>query len=487
MVENKNAAKLQTLPEGPEVLSSELDEITLNKSQKTKGLIRCLLYSAIAFFVFFVSLTINGKSQIVFGFIYTSIADSLGKAGYWLLVAIIGGNLFANIYGKYIDKGKRFPKLYHYYGHDSWFSTLLYVLGFVYILIYAMDETIPGFHGTEVICGPATGDSVVPPVVMGVLWIILVGAFFMPMLLDYGAIEFVGALLEPLMRPLFKIPGKAALDATASFLSSSSLGVIITARLYHRQVYTQKEAVAIATNFSAVSIGFAYLVITTAGMEHMFLPIYLISFVLSFIMAAFMIRIPPISLKKNVYFNEVEQTEADRSQDAKFSKDIFARGTSRAIKRAYTAYPLGKSIKLSYMDSLSVVPKVITMLSAIGISAMILSQYTPFFTWLGYIFHPLLNLLQVPAVHEIAPSLPVGIAEMFLPVLLIANRVNEIPEATRFFICVVSMVQIIFFSETGTVMLSTKLPVKFHELVIIFFIRTIIAVFFAAAAMHILF
>lgn len=482
--ENQNT---KLIPTGPDISSAELDEISLNSKQKLSGSIRCIVYSAIAFFVFFVSLTINGKSQIVFGWIYNFFVNLLGTTGYWLLVLIIGGNLLANIYGKYIDKGKKHPKLFEYYKNDSWFITLLYALGFVYIVVYAMDKTIPGFTGPEIIVGPDTGDSVVPPIVMGVLWIISVGAFFMPMLLDYGAIEFVGALMEPLMRPVFKVPGKAALDATASFLSSSSLGVIITSRLYHRHVYTEKEAVTIATSFSAVSIGFAYLVISTAGMEQHFLPIYLISFLLAFLIEIILVRIPPISKKKDVFVDGRVQTEEERRQDAKFNKGIFARGVSRAIKRGYTAYPIGKSILRSFIDSMSVVPKVITMLSAIGISAMILAQYTPVFDWIGYIFQPLLKLLQVPDPASIAPSLPVGIAEMFLPVLIIANKINSIPEASRFFICVVSMVQIIFFSETGTVMLTTKLPVKFSELVILFFMRTLIAMPFAALAMHLMF
>ena len=86
----------------------------------------------------------------------------------------------------------------------------------------------------------------------------------MPFLLNYGVLEIIGVLLEPLMRPLFKVPGKAALDATASFVSSSSLGVLITNRLWKNNVYTEKEMVAIMPGFSAVSIGFAGLVIETA-------------------------------------------------------------------------------------------------------------------------------------------------------------------------------------------------------------------------------
>lgn len=168
------------------------------------------------------------------------------------------------------------------YDNDSVLHTLLYALGLVYVVLYAMKVNIPGFEGPEIIVGAATGESVMPSIVLGVLGIIIVGALFMPFLLNYGILEIIGALLEPLMRPLFKVPGKAALDAVASFVSSSSLGVLITNRLWRKNVYTEKEMVSIMTGFSAVSIGFAYLVINTAGLGHQFVKVYGISFVLVF-------------------------------------------------------------------------------------------------------------------------------------------------------------------------------------------------------------
>lgn len=51
----------------------------------------------------------------------------------------------------------------------------------------------------------------------------------------------------------------------------------------------------------------------------------------------------------------------------------------------------------------------------------------------------------------------------------------------------VSMVQIIFFSETIVVMMATKIPVTLKELVICFFERTILAIPFTAIVMHLLF
>ena len=41
---------------------------------------------------------------------------------------------------------------------------------------------------------------------------------------------------------------------------------------------------------------------------------------------------------------------------------------------------------------------------------MILAEYTPIFTWLRYLFQPILSLCQVPEVAAVALSMPVGIA-----------------------------------------------------------------------------
>ena len=126
---------------------------------------------------------------------------------------------------------------------------MLFALGFFYVLVYSLWLTA-GVDAPELIVGDMTGGNVIPPVCKGVFGIIIIGAIFMPFLLNYGVLEIIGVLLEPLMRPLFKVPGKAALDATASFVSSSSLGVLITNRLWKNNVYTEKEMVAIMTGFS---------------------------------------------------------------------------------------------------------------------------------------------------------------------------------------------------------------------------------------------
>ncbi|MDO7203410.1 hypothetical protein Q5M85_03400 [Paraclostridium bifermentans] len=44
-----------------------------------------------------------------------------------------------------------------------------------------------------------------------------------------------------MMRPLFKVPGKSAVDATASFVGSTSMSIIITSRLFKNKTYTKKK------------------------------------------------------------------------------------------------------------------------------------------------------------------------------------------------------------------------------------------------------
>lgn len=481
----RNSAAMEGSEYDSNMSSKELDNISLSSSQYKQGAIKCVFFTVIAIFVFFVPISINGKSDVPFGYIYNFFVDILGNLGLWLVSMLMIGNFIANIYGKYISKTNE--KLKEYYSEDSIFHTILYFLGAVYTTVYALHITVEGFVGPEFIVGSSTGGTVIPSVVLGVMWIIPVGAFFMPFLLNYGAIEFIGALLEPFMRPIFKVPGKSALNAVASFVSSSSLGVLITDRLYKQNVYTKKETVAIATSFSAVSVGFAFLVINTAGLGEHFIKVYFSSLLISFIVAIFMVRIPPIYKKPDEYYDGTIQTDEDRKSEIKLDKGIAKNGIDRAFKKAYIANNIFLEIKSSILDSLTVVPKVLSLLAAVGISALILAEFTPIFEWLGLVFEPILNILNVPNAKEIAPSVPVGIAEMFLPVLLIADKVEMIDIGARYFITALSMVQIIFFSETVVVMIATKMPIKLWELVVCFIQRTIIAMPFVALFMHIMF
>ena len=62
------------------------------------------------------------------------------------------------------------------------------------------------------------------------------------LMMGLGVIHFLGKLLEPLMRPLFNIPGPGAFVAVMGFTSGFPVGAILTSRLRSQGICTRIEA-----------------------------------------------------------------------------------------------------------------------------------------------------------------------------------------------------------------------------------------------------
>ena len=120
----------------------------------------------------------------------------------------------------------------------------------------------------------------------------------------------------------------------------------------------------------------------------------------------------------------------------------------------------------------------------VGTAALLLASETPLFTWLGKPLIPVLALLGLPDTELIAPAAIVGIAEMYIPALL----VRDAAEPARFFIAVLSISQLIFFSAIGPMIIDMfrQVPIRGRELVALFLVRTAILIPVLAAVTAIL-
>ena len=58
-------------------------------------------------------------------------------------------------------------------------------------------------------------------------------------------------------------------------VGDGTLGIMLTSKQYEDGFYTEREAATISTTFSAVSITFSLVVISTVGLANMFIPFYL--------------------------------------------------------------------------------------------------------------------------------------------------------------------------------------------------------------------
>ena len=108
-----------------------------------------------------------------------------------------------------------------------------------------------------------------------------------------------------------------------------------------------------------------------------------------------------------------------------------------------------------------------------GILALMVATYTPIFQWLSYPMGMYLNVLGVADAFKVAPATLVGFADMFIPALLITGIESV---ETKFIIGVLSLVQIIYMTEVGAIIIKSEVPLNFGKLVIIFLERTIIAI-----------
>jgi nucleoside recognition membrane protein YjiH len=68
--------------------------------------------------------------------------------------------------------------------------------------------------------------------------IVPIGSVFLAFLVGYGLMEFIGVFMQPIMRPIWKTPGRSAIDAVASFVGSYSIALLITNRVYREGKYT---------------------------------------------------------------------------------------------------------------------------------------------------------------------------------------------------------------------------------------------------------
>ena len=114
----------------------------------------------------------------------------------------------------------------------------------------------------------------------------------------------MGALLTKVMRPLFKIPGRAAVDCFTSWIGDGTLGVMLTCNQYAGRYYSASEASLIATTFPAVPITCSLAVLAQVDLMEYFGLYYLIICLIGVACALICPRIPPLSLKKDTYLVE---------------------------------------------------------------------------------------------------------------------------------------------------------------------------------------
>lgn len=435
------------------------------KLKKYRGRV---LFGVLSFFgiiVFFVPIL---KGQIPLLFLINAVKSRWADASQ-VIVLFFGFTLLVSVL---LGRGAKVKFFRRRHEKDHLIEIIFYFLVFLFELIIFLDIDC-SFLRDENIREEVFG------VAYSVMITIIISGSLVVFIIKSGIVEFLSYLIEPLMQKLFCLPGSAAIDCLSSFVSSASVGIYITSGFYEDSRYTEREACTVATCFSVMSLGFMFVLTEMAGIPQLAIPVIVTSFIVMVMLAIICVRIPPLSEKREIYFNGKYKEEKCEKENISIKKR-FLFSLTEAEKRA-GLFQI-KYIFNYFLDSVLFAQKTVATLIPPMVIVMGVARYTELFDWLGKIVVPVLKIMQLPNASQIAPATIIGIAEVTLPVISLIGI--EIETKSIFFIVVLSIVQVIYFSESANAILSSSIPLKAIELIKIFFVRTLIAFPIVAIATH---
>lgn len=428
-----------------------------------KNVLKFLLFSAFGVLMFLVPIPQGDSFTTLLDFLKTGLKNLFGGSlNYILLVLLIVSAVVSLI--DYFAKPD-FIRNNHYLKR-AFSTTPLYLVSKVFGAIFGI-MVILGF-GPEVVISADTGATIID--LCGTLFcIVLAFSFIMPFLTDCGIMEFLGVLAKPVVRPLFHVPGRASVDLIASWFGASNAAVILTREQYMRGFYTKREAGYIMTNFSLVSIPFCLMIANTVGISNLFPPFYLCICIVGVVLAVIIARIPPIRTLPDTY---QEKAGKQINEDVPQEKGTFAYALEVSCQRA-EKFNLKSVLSGGFEVVMGMFFDLIPIVVAWGTIALMIATYTPVFRWISYPMGMYLKLFGVEEAFAVAPATLVGFTDMFIPALLITGIQSV---KTKFIIGVLSLVQIIYLTEVGTIIIKSEIPMNLWKLFLVFMERTLIAI-----------
>ncbi|ELY59333.1 YjiH family protein [Natronococcus jeotgali] len=472
---SKGDQEMKHVEADPETKS--IEDINLAEFQR-KPVSKFVLAFLVGFFFFLVPVPWNGQITVPFDILINYITGTYPMfAGTYALALIVAGGFLTTLaefrkHGLISIKDTLAKQLALPYWETSvpfWFFR---VAGAVLAPVLFFEV------GPEWLIGPGTGGLVWGTLILSVAVIIPIGAIFINLFVELGGLEFVGTMARPIMRPLFKVPGRAALDSVASWVGSYSVGLYVTRNVFDRGEYSKRDVYIISTCFATVSIGFVGVVAATVDLLELF-PIIFMSYLICIAVTSFiLVRIPPLSRVPESYISEPNPETPFQGS----AKDYFRFGLSEAIEKAEESGTIVDASVRGFIDGIKLTILILGTILSIGLAAVVVAEHTPVFNIISQPLIPVFELLGIPDAEVVAPASIIGITEMFIPALLVA----EADAMARFFIALLSISQLIFFSATAPMMMDmfSDIPIRFRDLILLFIMRTIILIPIITIIMH---
>lgn len=443
-------------------MNNDIATSNSNKGIKNINLMKFILGSGFGIFMFLIPISYNGSFSTCIGIVTDFISEKLVNVLPYFVVGTLSlsailSTIEYTIKPKFITENETMRKLFK--------TTPLYIASKIIAAIISIMVVVE--IGPDAIISGATGGTM-----MGLgatlIAIAISLSYVLPFLTDCGIMEFLGVILKPVVRPLFKVPGRASVDLITSWFGAANAAVILSREQYMGGYYTARETSTIMTNFSLVSIPFCLVISGALGLNNMFPAFYLTTCAVGLLLAVIIPRIAPL---KNIPDTYNENVGKNINEEVPEGYTNMQWALEEACRKA-GELKFNKIIKSGNDIVLGIIFNLIPTVVAWGTIGLVLVEFTPIFQWISYPMGMFLQVLGVEYAFEVAPATLVGFADMFIPALLVAG-VESIK--TKFIIGVLSLVQIVYMTEVGAIIIQSEVPLDLKKLFIIFLERTIIA------------
>jgi nucleoside recognition membrane protein YjiH len=437
-----------------------MSEITVSRVSSIRGVVLFYVMSLIGVFSFFITFPFNGNDTFLVNHVV-----AIARAGLAPVMKYIVFSLAIVSLGDLYMRRQRFFR-----DGANIFMSAAKIIGFI-MLTMVIFNFGPGFLLTDKV-GPAVLFKILVPITITVI----VAAFFLPFLLDYGLIDFFGVLARPVMRPVFRAPGLSAVIAVSAFLGNFSIGHIAVDMLQKKGRLTLRESVLIGTGFCTVSVGFLMLLSSAFELDQHWNFYFWSAFLITIVVTIIQARIWPTSTKPD------KCMEGCTPNPEKAYKSDFLRN---AYNEAITVAEHQKSFisreRLILKESVLIVAAFATGVNFFATVGILINQYTPIFQYFAYFFYPILKLVQIPAydLWTASQACAISFVDFSLPMIVVAQGGEEMAIATRYVMAVVPVSAIIFLGAFIPCIMSTSIRVSLFELIVIWFERIVITILIA--------
>jgi len=294
--------------------------------------------------------------------------------------------------------------------------------------------------------------------------------FLLPPLISYGLPEAIAVFARPLTRMLFDLPGVCAVTVVSAFMGNFTAGHLQTDALYRQGKITHKEAAIMATGFCTSSVGLIMSVCAAGGQMSRFTVLFFLIFVSTLAITGITSHIYPLCKYPNEYYEGVTPEIEEGSKG-----NMFVNAFHAGVKTCEGSLSIPKQCVIFGIRTMPTVANILVSGTACMFVFTVINKYTPLFTWIGMLFWPLLKLIGFQDVNLVAGAVGINAVDNVTSQLTLATAAGA-DAMTVIFGCGFGIMTIIFFGAFLASLYSTKIKVKFQDLLLLWGERTALTI-----------